>query len=81
MANNKRRKGLLEQIKFELSKQNINVDIDAEHIVLRLKEEAIQFESGEVFFNEVQLSRSQMIGNFLSKVLPCYLNNAPISDV
>jgi hypothetical protein len=46
MANNKRRKGLLEKIKFELSKQNINVDIDAEYIVLRLKEEAIQFESG-----------------------------------
>jgi flagellar motor protein MotB len=80
-ANNKIRKGLLENIKFELTKQDINVDIDAEHGVLRLKEEAIQFESGEALLNEEQLTRLKIIGNILSKILPCYANNAPVSDM
>jgi flagellar motor protein MotB len=75
------RSKMLDNIKESLSKLDINVDIDLEHGVLRLNEDAIRFNTGEADLNQVQVGRLGAVAKVLAAILPCYGANAPKDDL
>ncbi|WP_394151539.1 flagellar motor protein MotB [Vibrio maritimus] len=75
--NDQMRKSLLVDMKDALAKRSIEVDVDLEHGVLRLNENAIRFNTGSADLNGVQLERLAVVAEVLSEILPCYGQNQP----
>ena len=63
---------LLLEIKETLASQNIIVEVDTEHGVLRLTEQAVLFNSSEVTLNEVSQTNLEIISRVMAEILPCY---------
>ena len=75
------RSEMLSDVQSQLSNLNIDVDIDIEHGVLRLNENAIRFTSGLAELNIEQQNRLESVSHVLAIILPCYGMNAPVNDV
>ncbi|MFT6506919.1 MAG: flagellar motor protein MotB [Colwellia polaris] len=71
------RSDLLLLLKQKLESENIIVEIDAEHGVLRLTENAVQFETASASLDEQNESNLKTIGSVLDAVIPCYASNPP----
>lgn len=71
------RSDLLLLLKQKLESENIIVEIDAEHGVLRLTENAVQFETASASLDEKNESNLKTIGSVLDAVIPCYASNPP----
>ncbi|WP_298444466.1 hypothetical protein [uncultured Ferrimonas sp.] len=75
--NDQMRRSLLEDVKELLAKRSIEVDVDLEHGVLRLNENAIRFNTGSADLNTEQLERLAVVAEVLAEILPCYGDNQP----
>jgi len=73
------RSDLLLLLKKKLENENIIVEIDAEHGVLRLTENAVQFETASSSLDEQNEANLKTIGSVLDTVIPCYASNPPTS--
>jgi flagellar motor protein MotB len=73
------RSDLLLLLKKRLEDENIIVEIDAEHGVLRLTENAVQFETARASLDEQNETNLNTIGTVLNTVIPCYASNPPIN--
>lgn len=71
------RSELLLQLKQKLEAENIIVEVDSEHGVLRLTENAVQFETASATLDEQNELNLQTIGRVLSSIIPCYAANPP----
>ncbi len=63
---------MLERIRAELEARGIKVQVDEEHGVLRLTENAIFFPSGRATLPPEERVKLQLIGDVLMQILPCY---------
>lgn len=63
---------MLQQIQSALMQQGIQVEIDEQHGVLRLTENAILFDKGRATLRASEVEKLGKIGRVLSEVLPCY---------
>lgn len=79
-GNHAARSKMLYNIKESLSELDIEVDIDLEHGVLRLNENAIRFNTGEADLNQVQVDRLGVVAEVLAAILPCYGTNPPTDE-
>jgi chemotaxis protein MotB len=77
-SNRAQRDALLEDLKQRLLDKGITVEIDKDHGVLRLKEDAVKFRTGKARLDEVQLDNVITIGSVLADVLPCYTKLTPV---
>jgi chemotaxis protein MotB len=68
---------LLQLLKLRLQKENILVEIDTKHGVLRLTENAVQFETASSSLDEQNEANLKTIGAVLNAVIPCYASNPP----
>ena len=68
------RQELLIDIKKELKKRGIDVEIDPELGVLRLTEKTVQFRKNKAELDEIPKSNLADISSVLSSILPCYAN-------
>jgi flagellar motor protein MotB len=68
---------LLQLLKLRLQEQNIKVEIDTKHGVLRLTENAVQFETASASLDEQNEANLKTIGSILNAVIPCYSSNPP----
>jgi flagellar motor protein MotB len=68
---------LLQLLKLRLQEQNIKVEIDTKHGVLRLTENAVQFETASASLDEQNETNLKTIGSILNAVIPCYASNPP----
>lgn len=68
---------LLQLLKLRLQKENIVVEIDTKHGVLRLTENAVQFETASASLDEQNEANLKTIGSVLNAVIPCYASNPP----
>jgi chemotaxis protein MotB len=75
--NDQMRNDLLQRIKEELENENIIVEVDTEHGVLRLTENAVQFETASASLTEANESNLKKIGSILNAIIPCYSSNPP----
>jgi len=75
------RSELLLNIKEELATQNIIVEIDIQHGVLRLTEQAVLFETAKDTLDEISKSNLQTISTIMSTILPCYAVKPPKGDL
>lgn len=75
--NDQLRNELLQLLKEKLENENIIVEVDAEHGVLRLTENAVQFETASANLNESNESNLKVIGSVLDSIIPCYASNPP----
>ncbi len=73
----KTRSDLLQILKNKLVNENISVEIDVEHGVLRLTENAVQFQTASASLDEKNQYNLKIIGSVLNAVIPCYANNPP----
>ena len=71
---------LLQLLKLRLQKENILVEIDTKHGVLRLTENAVQFETASSSLDEQNEANLKTIGSVLNTVIPCYASNPPASQ-
>lgn len=71
------RSELLLLLKQKLEAENIIVEVDAEHGVLRLTENAVQFETASASLDEKNELNLKTIGKVLDTVIPCYAANPP----
>ncbi len=76
-ASNELRTELLLDLQERLSAVNIIVDIDAEHGVLRLTENAIRFQSSKATLDEANQLNLNIIAGVFTSVLPCYGEQPP----
>ena len=70
---------MLDDMQNKLLKLNVDVDVDKEHGVLRLNENAIRFTTGSSELSPEQLNRLRTVAQVLSEILPCYGANPPAS--
>ncbi len=68
------RSQMLAQIRLELEDRGIIVEIDDEHGILHLTEQAVQFQSGQATLPQEQVARLNVIGGVLAEILPCYVS-------
>ncbi|MEH6814016.1 MAG: OmpA family protein [Motiliproteus sp.] len=68
---------LLLALQKKLDAANILVQVDAQHGVLRLTENAIRFKSAKDTLDEANLVNLQVIGDIFADVLPCYGSKPP----
>lgn len=73
--NQEMRSQMLTDVQSQLAKKNVDVDIDIEHGVLRLNENAIRFTSGLAELNKEQQDRLATVAEVLATILPCYSHN------
>ena len=66
---------MLEDIRGRLAARGIRVEIDHDHGVLRLSENAISFESSRAELPQDEQRKLAQIGAVLMEVLPCYAAN------
>jgi len=71
------RSELLLSLKDELATQDIIVEVDTEHGVLRLTEQAVLFETAKDSLGEISINNLIVIGRVMSEVLPCYSRIPP----
>ncbi|WP_394151537.1 hypothetical protein [Vibrio maritimus] len=71
------RKQLLQRIEQTLLTQGLSVDMDLQHGVMRLGEEAIQFPTGKAVLEGDYLSKLDTVTSVLSQILPCYAAEQP----
>jgi chemotaxis protein MotB len=71
---------LLLNIKDELARQNIIIEVDTQHGVLRLTEQAVLFETAQDSLGEASQKNLQTIGGVMSRILPCYSIEPPKSE-
>ena len=71
------RTALLHLLKSRLEEKNIKVEIDTKHGVLRLTENAVQFETASASLDEQNEANLRTIGAVLNAVIPCYASNPP----
>jgi flagellar motor protein MotB len=71
------RSDLLLLLKKKLENENIIVEIDSEHGVLRLTENAVQFKTASASLDEQNETNLKTIGSVLDAVIPCYASNPP----
>jgi flagellar motor protein MotB len=67
---------MLERIQRELVALGIRVEVDTEHGILHLTEDAVQFPSGRAELTDKEDRKLSRIGDVLSEVLPCYAAGA-----
>ena len=79
--NQEMRSEMLTDVQSQLANMNVDVDIDIEHGVLRLNENAIRFTSGLAQLNTEQQDRLDTVAEVLATILPCYASNAPTNDI
>lgn len=73
LTNSRRlREEMLEAIREELEERGIRVEIDREHGILRLTENAISFESAQAALAERERAKLAEVAAVLADVLPCY---------
>lgn len=70
------RSEMLEQIQERLMQEGVRVEIDEQHGVLRLTEDALTFESASASLQIDQLANLAKIRHVLEEVLPCYAAQA-----
>ena len=63
---------LLKEIKKRLKKHNIDVEININHGVLRLTEDAIRFTSGSANLANVYQKKLAILAKVLAEILPCF---------
>jgi len=80
-STNQVRAELLLNIQEVLAGQDIQVEIDADHGVLRLTEKAVKFETGKDSLDEVSRNNIQIISEVMSYILPCYASSTPEVDL
>ncbi|MCG9714952.1 OmpA family protein [Shewanella insulae] len=71
------RSELLLNLKEELAKHDIIVEVDTEHGVLRLTEQAVLFETAKDTLDEISTRNLNIIGQVMSSILPCYASLPP----
>lgn len=71
------REEMLEAIRQELEERGIRVEIDSEHGILRLTENAISFKSGQATLAQREREKLSEVAAVLAEVIPCYAANAP----
>ncbi|MFC1234398.1 flagellar motor protein MotB [Vibrio sp. F74] len=71
------RNELLQNLKDRLKKENIEVEIDTHHGVLRLTEKAVLFKTAADTLSDHYKNNIKIIGNVLNEVIPCYAGNPP----
>lgn len=71
------RSALLLDIQERLAANDIQVEVDTEHGVLRLTEQAVLFDPGLDSLSENNQENLRTIGGVLAAILPCYSANAP----
>ncbi|MDP5132362.1 MAG: hypothetical protein NWQ54_15860, partial [Paraglaciecola sp.] len=76
-GNHEVRSKLLSDIQQSLADKNVDVDIDLQHGVLRLNENAIRFDTGASDLNETQVERLGIVADVIATILPCYAANPP----
>lgn len=73
------RTAMLEDIKSRLNKEGIEVEVDTEHGIIHLTENAIQFESGRSSLDNSEQRKLAKIAGVLATVLPPFA--APIDSI
>ena len=71
------RNDLLFLLKKKLEDKSIIVEVDAENGVLRLTENAVQFETASASLDEQNEANLKTIGTVLDAIIPCYASNPP----
>jgi chemotaxis protein MotB len=71
------RSAMLARIRVELESQGIHVEVDTEHGILHLTEEAINFPSSRAELAPEEAAKLGKIGAVLMRVLPCYAESPP----
>lgn len=71
------REEMLEIIRGEVEERGIRVEIDSEHGILRLTENAISFESAKATLAEREREKLDEVAAVLAEVIPCYAVDAP----
>lgn len=71
------RSELLLNLKEELATQDIIVEVDTEHGVLRLTEQAVLFETAKDSLDEISIKNLIIIGQVMTGILPCYASVPP----
>jgi chemotaxis protein MotB len=71
------RREMLEDIETRLRREGIRVEVDHDHGVLRLTENAILFPSGRAELGPAERAKLDTIGGVLMDVLPCYAGGPP----
>jgi len=73
LVNTKNKRSImLEDLKNRLKKESIDVEIDIDHGVLRLTEDAIRFNSGEASLEKIYQKKLSILARVLARVLPCF---------
>jgi len=67
-----KRTDMLKEIKNKLKNKGIYVEIDIDHGVLRLTEDAIRFNSGEAILENIYRLKLSTLARVLARVLPCF---------
>ncbi|MGF1692365.1 OmpA/MotB family protein [Photobacterium kagoshimensis] len=75
--NNVMRGQMLTDMQAAMAKKSVEVEIDQEHGVLRLNENAIRFDTGSASLNRTQMERLAVVAEVLASILPCYGLNQP----
>lgn len=65
---------MLQEIARKLDELGIRVEVDTEHGILHLTEQAIQFASGKADLPADEEAKLAVIGSVLRQVLPCYVS-------
>ncbi|MGI2096982.1 OmpA/MotB family protein [Shewanella glacialipiscicola] len=79
-GNNEVRSKMLSEIQRSLADKSVDVEIDIQHGVLRLNENAIRFDTGAADLNEIQVERLGLVAEVIAAILPCYGANPPIDS-
>jgi flagellar motor protein MotB len=72
---------MLEKVRLELAALGIRVEVDTEHGILHLTENAIHFPSGQAVLPSQESEKLGRIAQVLQEVLPCYSANPPAGAV
>jgi len=68
---------MLEKVRLELAALGIRVEVDTEHGILHLTENAIHFPSGQAVLPSGEIKKLERIGEVLREILPCYSADPP----
>ncbi len=72
VENSRARIELLQNIEDSLQKRGLKVDMDMEHGVMRLGEDAILFPTGRAELDDEYIQKLKTVSNVLALILPCY---------
>jgi len=70
------RSEMLQDIRAQLEERGIRVQIDREHGILRLTENAISFESAQATLAQREREKLRQVAAVLADVIPCYAAHA-----